>query len=38
MSDSEKITDQPGIEPETFRLLIGCSTNWAIEWDGETLI
>ena len=31
MSDSEKITDQPGIKPGTFRLLVGCSANWAIE-------
>ena len=39
MLDSEKFTDQPGIEPGTFRLLVGCSTNWAIEsrW-GRTLI
>ena len=35
MSDSEKFTDQQGIEPVTFRLLVGCSTNWAIESDGE---
>ena len=25
MSVSEKITDQPGIEPGTFRLRVGCS-------------
>ena len=35
MSDSENIAEQPGIEPGTFRLLVGCSTNWAIESDGE---
>ena len=35
MSDSEKFTDQPGIEPGTFRLRVGYSTNWAIESDRE---
>ena len=38
MSVSEKFTDQPGIEPGTFRLLVRCSTNWAIESDGENII
>ena len=36
MSVSEKFTDQPGIEPAgAIRLLVGHSTNWANESDGE---
>ena len=32
MSVSEKFTDQPGIEPGTFRLLDGCSTKFTLAY------
>ena len=32
MSVSEKFTDQSGIKPRICRLLVGCSTKWAVEW------
>ena len=32
---SEKFTDQPGIEPGTFRLLVGCSTKLPTELSSQ---